>query len=76
MPAFLAKFPQINVSLTLPDRTLDLADEHIDLAVRTGVLSDSTLVATKVGEIRRVVGGSPAATRPSSFPSLTIFADA
>jgi DNA-binding transcriptional LysR family regulator len=57
---FLAKFPQINVYLTLSDRTLDLVDEHIDLAVRSGTLSDTTLVATKVGEIRRVVCGSPA----------------
>jgi DNA-binding transcriptional LysR family regulator len=58
--AFLAKFPEINVYLTLSDHTLDLVDEHIDLAVRMGMLSDSTLVATKVGEIRRVVCGSPA----------------
>ena len=58
--AFLAEYPEINVYLTLSDHTLDLVDEHVDLAVRTGVLSDSTLVATKVGEIRRVVCGSPA----------------
>ncbi|MDL2403417.1 LysR family transcriptional regulator [Rhizobium mayense] len=58
--AFLAEFPEINVYLTLSDRTLDLVDEHVDLAVRTGMLSDTTLVATKVGEIRRVVCGSPA----------------
>jgi DNA-binding transcriptional LysR family regulator len=57
--AFLAEFPQINIYLTLSDHTLDLVDEHIDLAVRMGMLSDSTLVATKVGEIRRVVCGSP-----------------
>jgi DNA-binding transcriptional LysR family regulator len=57
---FLAKFPQINVHLTLSDHTISLADEHIDLAVRVGALPDSTLVATKVGEIRRVVCGSPA----------------
>jgi hypothetical protein len=58
--AFLAEFPQINISLTLSDHTLDLVDEHVDLAVRMAMLSDSTLVATKVGEIRRVVCGSPA----------------
>jgi DNA-binding transcriptional LysR family regulator len=56
---FLAKFAQINVHLTLSDQTLNLVDEHIDLAVRVGALPDSTLVATKVGEIRRVVCGSP-----------------
>ena len=58
--AFLAEFPQINISLTLSDHTLDLVDEHVDLAVRMAMLSDRTLVATKVGEIRRVVCGSPA----------------
>ena len=57
---FLAKFPQINVHLTLSDYNISLADEHIDLAVRVGALPDSTLVAMKVGEIRRVVCGSPA----------------
>lgn len=56
---FLALFPQISVYLTLSDDIVDLVDEHIDLAVRTGALSDSTLVTTKVGDIRRVVCGSP-----------------
>ena len=56
---FLAHFPQINVHLTLSDHTINIVDEHIDLAVRVGALPDSTLVATKVGEIRRVVCGSP-----------------
>jgi DNA-binding transcriptional LysR family regulator len=56
---FLARFPQINVHLTLSDHTINIVDEHIDLAVRVGALPDSTLVATKVGEIRRVVCGSP-----------------
>jgi DNA-binding transcriptional LysR family regulator len=58
--AFLAQFPQINVQLTLSDQTLNLVDEHIDLAVRVGALPDSNLVASKVGEIRRVVCASPA----------------
>jgi DNA-binding transcriptional LysR family regulator len=58
--AFLAEFPQINIYLTLSDHTLDLVDEHIDLAIRTGMLPDNAFVATKVGEIRRVVCGSPA----------------
>jgi DNA-binding transcriptional LysR family regulator len=56
---FLAHFAQINVHLTLSDHTVNIVDEHIDLAVRVGALPDSTLVATKVGEIRRVVCGSP-----------------
>jgi DNA-binding transcriptional LysR family regulator len=58
--AFLAKFPEISIYLTRSDHTLDIVDEHIDLAICTGTLSDSVLVATRVGEIRRVVCGSPA----------------
>jgi DNA-binding transcriptional LysR family regulator len=57
---FLAQFSEINVQLTLSDHNLDLVGDHIDLAVRVGALPDSTLVAVKVGEIRRVVCGSPA----------------
>ncbi|MCA6108337.1 LysR family transcriptional regulator [Bradyrhizobium cenepequi] len=56
---FLARFAQINVHLMLSDHTINIVDERIDLAVRVGTLPDSTLVATKVGEIRRVVCGSP-----------------
>jgi DNA-binding transcriptional LysR family regulator len=57
---FLAKFRQINIQLTLSDTILNLVDDHIDLAVRIGDLPDSSMVALKVGEIRRVVCGSPA----------------
>ncbi len=56
---FLANFPQINVHLTLSDQTINIVDENVDLAVRVGALPDSALVATKVGEIRRVVCASP-----------------
>ncbi|EFI53252.1 MULTISPECIES: LysR family transcriptional regulator [Afipia] len=56
---FLASFAQISVQLMLSDHTVNIVDEHIDLAVRIGMLPDSTLIATKVGEIRPVVCGSP-----------------
>jgi DNA-binding transcriptional LysR family regulator len=56
---FLAAFPEVDVRLVLADRTLDLIDEHIDLAVRLGPLPDSNMVATRVGAVRRVVCASP-----------------
>jgi DNA-binding transcriptional LysR family regulator len=57
---FLAHFAEINVRLTLSDRNVNLVDDHLDMAVRVGDLPDSTLIATRVGIIRRVVCGSPA----------------
>jgi DNA-binding transcriptional LysR family regulator len=56
---FLAAFPEINVRLALSDRNVHLIDDHIDLAVRIGALSDSGLVASRVGSVRRVVCASP-----------------
>src|SRR5215813_6007530 len=57
--AFLKSYGDINVRLVLADRIVNLLEEHIDLAVRIGPLSDSGLVATRVGAVRHVVCASP-----------------
>ena len=56
---FLRQYPEIDISLTLTDRVVHLMDEHSDIAVRIGELPDSTLMATGVGTVRRVVCASP-----------------
>jgi DNA-binding transcriptional LysR family regulator len=57
---FLKAYPEINVRLMLADRVANLTEEQIDVALRIGDLPDSSLVATSVGSIRRVVCASPA----------------
>lgn len=57
---FLAAFSEINVQLALSDRNVHLIDDHIDAAVRIGPLVDMSLIATRVGFVKRVVCGSPA----------------
>ena len=57
---FMRAFPQVDVRLLLLDRNVDLIEEGQDIAVRIGMLPDSTLIATRVGAIRRVVCASPA----------------
>lgn len=57
---FLKEQPEINLRLTLADRQVSLADEHIDVALRIGHLADSALIATRVGTVRRVICASPA----------------
>ncbi len=57
---FLARFPEIDVRLTLSDRNVHLIEDHVDMAVRIGALPDSSMVATRAGSVRRVVCGSPA----------------
>jgi DNA-binding transcriptional LysR family regulator len=57
--AFLKAYRDINVRLVLADRIVNLLDDHVDLAVRIGPLSDSSLVATRVGTVRLILCGSP-----------------
>jgi DNA-binding transcriptional LysR family regulator len=57
---FLKLYPDIDVRIVLADRVFNLLEEHVDLAVRIGELPDSSLVATRVGFVRRVVCASPA----------------
>lgn len=56
---FLQAYPDIDIRLTLADRLLHMQDDHVDLAFRIGALRDSSLMARKVGAVRRVVCASP-----------------
>jgi DNA-binding transcriptional LysR family regulator len=58
--AFLEAHPDVDIQLRLGDRNVNLIEEHVDVALRIGTLPDSSLVATQVGTIRRVVCASPA----------------
>jgi DNA-binding transcriptional LysR family regulator len=58
--AYLARYPEVRARLLLLDRVVNVIDEGIDVAVRIAHLPDSALVATPVGEVRRVVCASPA----------------
>ncbi len=57
---FLAAHPDIDIRLVLADRVVNILEDQVDLAVRIGELPDSSLVARRLGAIRRVVCGSPA----------------
>jgi DNA-binding transcriptional LysR family regulator len=59
LPVFLDRYRDITVELHVSDRQVDLVAEQIDVAIRSGALGDSTLVARKVGEAIRVICASP-----------------
>ncbi|ULU26986.1 LysR family transcriptional regulator [Dyella terrae] len=71
--AFLDEYPTVNVRLYLLERQVNLIDEGMDLALRVTHLSDSTLVAHKIGEVRRLVVASPRYL--TSHPRITEPAD-
>ncbi len=55
----LAAYPKARVELRLTDDKLNLVENGIDLAFRTGVLPDSTLIARRFGATRRILCASP-----------------
>ncbi len=60
LPGFLERYPDISVELDLSDRMVDMLDEGYDMAVRIGVLADSSLIARPLCSSQRVTCCSPA----------------
>lgn len=56
---FAQRFPEVQVDVVLTSRTVDLVAEGIDLAVRAGVLRDSSLIAKKVADTELRLCASP-----------------
>ena len=57
---FLSGQPDVTASVLLLDRVTNIVEEGIDVALRVGLLPDSTLIARKVGYGRRILVASPA----------------
>jgi DNA-binding transcriptional LysR family regulator len=60
LPDFLARHPELEMEVVLDDRNIDLVQEGIDVALRMGRLSDSSLTARRIASGRHVVVGTPA----------------
>lgn len=59
LPAFRALYPDIIVELIVTDRFVDLVEDGFDVAIRIGQLSDSALVARRIGSSPRVTVATP-----------------
>jgi DNA-binding transcriptional LysR family regulator len=67
---FLKLYPKIKASLVITDSVLSLFQEQIDVGVRLGALPDSSIMAIRVGAIRRVVCASPAYLAARGTPRI------
>lgn len=57
---FMAEFPKVALEVELSNRVVDLVGEGVDLAIRGGILDDSSLIARRLGPGIGVVCASPA----------------
>ena len=65
---FIARFPELQLELTLRDQAGDLVSDGIDVALRLGPLEDSALIARRVGRTRMCLCGAPSYLRRKGKP--------
>lgn len=68
LPEFLARYPEIEVEITMTDRIVDLMEEGADVGIRSGTLLDSSLVARRICDMERVICAAPAYLKRHGTP--------
>ncbi|MGE4051204.1 MAG: LysR family transcriptional regulator [Piscinibacter sp.] len=68
VPRFLDQHPDVNVSLNLSDRVVDIVNESYDCAVRVGDLPDSSLISVRMADNRRLCVATPAYLKRAGTP--------
>jgi len=68
MPGFLARHPDVNLSLNLSDRVVDIVNEGFDCAVRVGDMPDSSLISIRLADTRRLCVAAPAYLQRAGTP--------
>ncbi len=56
---FLARYPLVQFELLPTDRVIDMVEEGIDVALRIGRLADTSFMARKIGEDKRLICAAP-----------------
>ncbi|WP_447042841.1 LysR family transcriptional regulator [Vreelandella sp. H-I2] len=69
LPAFHARYPDIQLDLGVSDRMVDLIGESVDCVVRGGELTDLSLVARRVGDLTLGVYAAPSYLERAGWPS-------
>ena len=59
LSGFLARYPRVTIEFLVANRVVDLVAENVDIAMRTGQLKDSSLVACKIIDLSQIVCASP-----------------
>lgn len=59
LPEFYARYPEIQIDMGVSDRMVDLIGEKVDCVIRGGELTDQSLMARRVGDLKLGVYAAP-----------------
>jgi LysR family transcriptional regulator, regulator for bpeEF and oprC len=68
LPTFLERFPGIDVSLRLGNRSVELLTDSIDVAIHMGPLADSQLISSRLGVMERYLCAAPSYLKRKGMP--------
>ena len=68
IPKFMSLYPDIEINLELTERVVDLVEENIDVAIRSGRLSDSTMIARRLAFNNFLLCASPQYLTDNGLP--------
>ena len=68
LPSFLTEHRNLELTLSLNDRLVDLIGDGIDVAIRIATLTDSSLIGVKLADNKRVVVAAPAYLKRHGTP--------
>ena len=69
LPEFFAAFPDVAIDIDVSELHVNLIEDRIDVAIRIGQLSDSTLLARKLGQMEFATVASPAYLAAAGVPA-------
>ena len=68
MTQFLAQYPEVRVEFIVAQRYINLIEEGVDVAIRIGPLTDSTLIARRIGSTQYATVASPVYLARAGMP--------
>ena len=68
LPAFYARYPEIQLTLGVSDRLIDIIGENVDCVVRGGEITDQSLIARHVGDLQLGIYATPGYLQRAGTP--------
>jgi len=67
---FLARYPEIDIELSITDRLVDLIEEQADIAVRSGHVPQGPFIQRKIADLQRVICAAPSYVKRRGMPRV------